>query len=441
MAMVGKKSTSKKKKKGGRNDLDWKLLHEKEQREKREKLLFTYLQDKIRREKCSARLNEIKLNWSWRQVLRAVKSDELLDETQRMREAWEKLVGTKNRIIQLLSETIAENEHQRRSSFEHHLFNVDRILGIQQQHLDKLDTNYTNLIDNMCQSLEENETELQRIHQRATTEFNDLVVFCNNRDEELRRQVENEFQSRKDDILNKSCEDEKVLRVNAQSTVEMLSTQLQQLLVDEREESERLRKSLEQMKKKDTDYKNEIQKHYNQIRTLQDTFKQLKQQLKVLKDEELNGFSHHQKRKAELSGHVAANRKHMEQMKLERELCLTALANFSSNAIKYLEESVKQAEKVLRWKKMCDSQTEIKGEINGELDEGEFEETTKDSPQDEDQQTQQSMTFFWRQFNQAYFDKCLLKSHHQTLLFDNLKLQALVKQYMTKVANYQAQAL
>lgn len=81
------------------------------------------------REEHVTKLNNMKLDWHWRSILRQIKSDELRAETIILQATFEHLLSTKNRIISALIEECDEFETHEQTTVDCHMDCLDKLLG------------------------------------------------------------------------------------------------------------------------------------------------------------------------------------------------------------------------------------------------------------------------------------------------------------------------
>jgi len=424
--------------------LEQQRLAEEEMRKKKEDMLTQFLKDKLTKEELATKFNLNKLNHQWRNIMREAKSKELKKDIEILSQTFERVVDRKDSVIKSLAKDLMEAEEQYAMALRNHLQNVDKLIDLQKQRIDTLQTEFG---DEQTMLMTEFDTErafLLEQHSQEVSDLQDIMFAMEQNFNERENDARSEFQSQRDEIKNKNLEEKHALRVQLELAVEDLWAQFQAALRNYQETTEERKKAFEELKTKDERSAKEIETQMRKLQRLTDNIAQLKGKMgnnakeceernKQLREEREVMLAHFQ----ELKGQMNRLREN------ERER-LTKLTLESNAAIKELKRKCEKGERILKLAEMC---RKLETEEEKVLP---FYASSLTSEEQEDVQAAvmeppsqelaavmyeyAGLDNFWKRYNKVLLDKVALDKEKSTLFQENHQLRLLLKQYLDGIS-------
>jgi len=475
MAKGKKKGDKKRGNKGVKSE--YQLLKDEESRRRMIELAAAKLKEKVEFEEKNSKLNMLKINNRWREIMKIVKSQELKNQAEVLEQVHQREFDRKNYAIKSLEQEILEANKQFSTALQSHLINVDNLIDLQVKRLNNLELQFSvdlNILEN------EFNTEKSKLQSQHIKEKSNILGIINRMEQEYLEEEadsKHEHQSIRDDIRNKNLEEKHALRIQLEGVIEDLWKKFHDVLDQYNANTEIFKRDFEDLKTKDRDHSKEIEVQMKKLTKLQDMITKLKtkysnnhkdynQKNQVLKKDKELIQSHFQLLKRKLN-------KYRENEK-EKLITLTTMSN---KTIKNLKEKVNMAEKILRLAEMNrklemeeekinpfqNNNFEIDPSIEMEMEEYKKQlknETTaalnneknnnelfdideehdgteikkEKSIEYEEENDFSYMELFYKKYNKVLLDTILMKNKKNYLNEENARLKSILKQYLDGIS-------
>ncbi|KAJ3213728.1 Dynein regulatory complex subunit 2 [Clydaea vesicula] len=416
------------------------------------KRMLENLKEKINQrkmlEEANSRINIIKIQTKWREIMKVEKSKLLQLQLQMLEQTHLRQLDRKNEAINDLERDLQEAESQYSNAIKSHLMNIDTLIDLQESRL----TTLRNQFNTDQESLEcEFETERVRLLTQHTKDLSDIINIMARMEHDFQDKetdAKHEYSSLKEDVRNKNTEEKHALRIQLESTVEDLWRQFQSALSQYNSSTEDRKKQFEELKEKDKDNALDIEKQMKKLVKLQENIAHLKAKLaNNAKDfEERNKALREEKEAIQI--HFQALKRRMNLFREEEKRKLTELTVTSSKVLKSLDVKVEQAERIIRLAEMnrkleteeekilpffkqIDVVAKKIGEV--ELDETKFAEKESDLLKTLGINLPNEfapMEQFSKRFNKVLLDRMALEQQRSQLREENNHLRSILKQYL-----------
>jgi len=425
------------------------------------------LKEKVEFEEKNSKLNMLKINNRWREIMKIAKSKELKSQAEILEQVHQRQFDRKNYTIKSLEQEILEANKQFSTALQSHLINVDNLIDLQVKRLNNLELQFSvdlNMLEN------EFNTEKSKLQSQHIKEKSNIMGIINRMEQEYLEEEadsKHEHQSIRDDIRNKNLEEKHALRIQLESVIEDLWKKFHDVLDQYNANTEIWKKDFEDLKTKDRDHSKEIELQMKKLTKLQDMIVKLKtkysnnhkeynQKNQILKKDKELIQSHFQELKRKLN-------KYREKEK-EKLITLTTMSN---KTIKNLKEKVSMAEKILRLAEMNrklemeeekinpfqmnsfeidpsikteieDYKNQLKNEVKAELNEENKSKKLNSIDEENDTYEEETdfsyMELFYKKFNKVLLDKILMNNKKNYLNEENARLKAILKQYLDGIS-------
>ncbi|ORX43304.1 hypothetical protein BCR36DRAFT_586780 [Piromyces finnis] len=476
MAKGKKKGDKKRGNKGVKSE--YQLLKDEESRRRMIELAAAKLKEKVEFEEKNSKLNMLKINNRWREIMKIAKSQELKNQAEILEQVHQREFDRKNNAIKNLEQEIVEANKQFSTALQSHLINVDNLIDLQVKRLNNLELQFS-----VDLSMLENEfnTEKSKLQSQHIKEKSNILGIINRMEQEYLEEEadsKHEHQSIRDDIRNKNLEEKHTLRIQLESVIEDLWKKFHDVLDQYNANTEIWKKDFEDLKTKDRDHSKEIEVQMKKLTKLQDMILKLKTKYSN-NHKEYNQKNQFLKKDKELiQSHFQELKRKLNKYRENEKERLITLTTMSNKTIKNLKKKVNMAEKILRLAEMNRklemeeekinpfqiNNFEIDPSIETEMEEykNKLKNETKsvligdektndlydieeeDSNNDnvkkssdvvyEEETDFSYMELFYKKYNKVLLDTILMKNKKNYLNEENARLKAILKQYLDGIS-------
>lgn len=468
--MAKKKGDKKRGNKGVKSE--YQLLKDEESRRRMIELAAAKLKEKVAFEEKNSKLNMLKINNRWREIMKIAKSQELKNQAEVLEQVHQREFDRKNYAIKNLEEEILEANKQFSTALQSHLINVDNLIDLQVKRLNNLELQFSvdlNMLEN------EFNTEKSKLQSQHIKEKSNIVGIINRMEQEYLEEEadsKHEHQSIRDDIRNKNLEEKHALRIQLESVIEDLWKKFHDVLDQYNANTEIWKKDFEDLKTKDRDHSKEIELQMKKLTKLQDMILKLKTKYSN-NHKEYNQKNQFLKKDKELiQSHFQELKRKLNRYRENEKEKLITLTTMSNKTIKNLKEKVNLAEKILKLAEMNrklemeeekinpfqantfeidpvvelemeEYKNQLKNETKAIINEQnedkninqEEEENKKQNETKYEEETDFSyMELFYKKYNKVLLDKILMTNKKNFLNEENARLKAILKQYLDGIS-------
>ncbi|ORX34612.1 hypothetical protein BCR36DRAFT_588550, partial [Piromyces finnis] len=365
---------------------EYQLLKDEESRRRMIELAAAKLKEKVEFEEKNSKLNMLKINNRWREIMKIAKSQELKNQAEILEQVHQREFDRKNNAIKNLEQEIVEANKQFSTALQSHLINVDNLIDLQVKRLNNLELQFS-------------KKKLIQKH---------------------------EHQSIRDDIRNKNLEEKHTLRIQLESVIEDLWKKFHDVLDQYNANTEIWKKDFEDLKTKDRDHSKEIEVQMKKLTKLQDMILKLKTKYSN-NHKEYNQKNQFLKKDKELiQSHFQELKRKLNKYRENEKERLITLTTMSNKTIKNLKKKTKS---VL----IGDEKTNDLYDI--EEEDSNNDNVKKSSDVVYEEETDFSyMELFYKKYNKVLLDTILMKNKKNYLNEENARLKAILKQYLDGIS-------
>jgi len=465
--MAKKKGDKKRGNKGVKSE--YQLLKDEESRRRMIELAAAKLKEKVAFEEKNSKLNMLKINNRWREIMKIAKSQELKNQAEVLEQVHQREFDRKNYAIKNLEEEILEANKQFSTALQSHLINVDNLIDLQVKRLNNLELQFSvdlNMLEN------EFNTEKSKLQSQHIKEKSNIVGIINRMEQEYLEEEadsKHEHQSIRDDIRNKNLEEKHALRIQLESVIEDLWKKFHDVLDQYNANTEIWKKDFEDLKTKDRDHSKEIELQMKKLTKLQDMILKLKTKYSN-NHKEYNQKNQFLKKDKELiQSHFQELKRKLNKYRENEKEKLITLTTMSNKTIKNLKEKVNLAEKILRLAEMNrklemeeekinpfqtntfeidpvvelemeEYKNQLKTETKAIINDHDEDKDLNNKKEENDETTYEEendffyMESFYKKFNKVLLDKILMTNKKNFLNEENARLKAILKQYLDGIS-------
>ncbi|XP_017297566.1 dynein regulatory complex subunit 2 isoform X1 [Kryptolebias marmoratus] len=164
---------------------------EEEVARRKQETLTLYLQDKLQKEQRNTAVNLLKLNDSWRKILRQARDAELRKDLMVLQQTFERQLDELNFIIQRLVCDLQEAELQMVQVQQSHLQHVDFLWTQQDKRLKSVQQQWDSVLQDISSMSRSEKDRMLSGFEQQRTELNDEQLFAEGHGEDTLDDVEN----------------------------------------------------------------------------------------------------------------------------------------------------------------------------------------------------------------------------------------------------------
>ncbi|TPP56148.1 Coiled-coil domain-containing protein 65 [Fasciola gigantica] len=424
--------------------LEQQRLAEEEAKARKTAMLTKYLQDKLEREEKVTRLNQYKLVHHWRAIMREAKSAELKRDIDILSQTFERIIDRKDSIIKTLIKDLNEAEEQHMMSLRFHIDNVDRLIDLQNDRLQKLRLDYETELQMLTNEFGQEEDFLINQHKKQLDDLKDIFVALDSTYTARETDAKTEQHSMKDDLKQNNLEDKHALRIALETKVNHLWSDFKTALSQYNKTTDEKISFFENLKAKDEKSAAEIEMQMRKLqrvgehiaickRKMARVSKDFEEKNKHLKDEREKLVAHFQNLKTQLNKLRDSQHEKLVKMSLE-----------SGTATKRVQKLLEKAEKIIKLGEQCRKyETEEEKVVPFYLSSltAEEEQIVNEAFHVEGDEELSAimrrcapLEMFWRRFNKAQLDRLAINKERDMLRQENMQLRSLLKQYLDGIS-------
>jgi len=398
-------------------------------------------------EEDNSRINSLKINAKWREIMKIEKSKQLQLQLQILQQTHLRHLDRKNGAISDLDKNVSEAEAQYANALKSHMINADTLVDLQESRLFTLRSNFTADLDSLESEFENERARLLTQHAREMADILSIMGRMEHDFTEIEADAKHEYSSLKDDVKNKNLEEKHALRIQLESTVEDLWRQFQTALSQYNLSTEERKKQFEELKSKDQKNAKEIESQMKRLVKLQENIAHLKAKLaNNAKDYEERNRALREEKEA-IQTHFQAMKRRMNTFREEERRKLTELTVSSAKVLGKLDEKVWQAERIIKLAEM-NAKLETEEErclpfyvpidvvvnLNGDqtLSSNEIQQqgTLNNTAIQNLPREFAPMEQFSKRYNKVLLDRMALEQQRSQLREENVHLRSILKQYL-----------
>ncbi|KAJ3183720.1 Dynein regulatory complex subunit 2 [Gaertneriomyces sp. JEL0708] len=393
-------------------------------------------------EEKNGRLNSLKIQTRWREVMKAAKARELAQQIAVLKQVHERHLDQKNAAIKDLAKNVEDAEEQLQAAIQSHCMNIDTLIQLHESRMRTLQDQFEvdlGVLD------EEFSSERMRLQAHHTKEKADVLGISTRMDQDYQdteADARHEFSSMRDDVKNKNLEEKHALRIQLEGTVEDLWRQFQAALNQYNASTEERKKQFEELKLKDQRNAKDIEQQMKKLLKLQETIAHLKTKFANNSKEYEERNRALREEKDAIQAHFQSLKRKMNSFREQERRKLTELTIVSTKAIKDLRSKVEKAEKIIRLaemnRKLETEEEKILPFYNEswkeELDQEVLETAEKLAPSVQLPKEFAAMEQFHKRFNKVSLDRLALEKQRTHLQEENSHLKLLLKQYLDGIS-------
>eukprot|EP00761_Pharyngomonas_kirbyi_P013210 gb/GECH01013237.1/.p1 GENE.gb/GECH01013237.1/~~gb/GECH01013237.1/.p1 ORF type:complete len:528 (+),score=222.16 gb/GECH01013237.1/:1-1584(+) len=439
---------------------------------RREKYARARLRDLKDEEEYLSRLNLVKIQTNWRNILRKTKVKELKQQIEVLEQNHDRQVDRKNALIEMLYKDVEEAEEQYRLALRSHLQSVDELLALQKMRVSELEEEFMEDVKELQNEYEQELKEIREIHGEEMQEIRDIINTMRKRSEKLDEELRQMFTTDQEAIKTKSSELFNLMMNNMKKQIRAHKAEYEREMNMHTEAVLEKMKHFKDLKEADAEGANEIRAQKAKIRYLEQSLSKWRAKLvnNIRECEERNSAL--KAEKESIQEHFKQLKKKMTRFRESERRRLTALVKATDQARKKLESRVGVANRVIKTSELCrrleteqervlpfgpvpQEEQESTEYLSSDILEDDQEEQEKEKPEQEEleepDQTKEREEIqiklgdigdgewemlhrFYRRYNKAMLDKTALGKEKEHLEEENAQLQQLLKQYLDGIS-------
>ncbi|KAH0955823.1 hypothetical protein HN011_004340 [Eciton burchellii] len=404
---------------------------EMEAKRRKQQLIAVFIKNKLKREEAFSRLNTAKINEQWRFILRRIKCKELHEDVNCLWKNFDRMIKTKDFLIQHLYNELKVADIDHRRLQEAHIQMIDLVIGRYKQRCGHLYEFFTRECDRVSSK---DINELNKTRKNLEQHCNQLqnIIFGQNKEIEsklMQMKIRNAV-----NIYNIVYLEEDSLSRLMQYTsneIEKLWQQLTEMITEYQNSTEDKRKQYEYLKEQDDAHRVDTAQYPELYVHLQDIIKSLKQDVHALSQRR-------QQRITELKDQIVRMKKRIENLRRDFSVSqmldatqLKKLIIVSTNIVKELQRLSEKSSAILSLLKMCSNLEPtsliVRKYILCDIEPQEVFVDCISEPFDK-------LEKFWERFNYIKAENIFMRKEYDKLLFENKQLRNTLHMYLLTVS-------
>ncbi|KAL6258904.1 hypothetical protein P5V15_010848 [Pogonomyrmex californicus] len=402
-----------------------------EVKRRKQQLIAAFTKNKLKREEAFSRLNTAKINEQWRFILRRIKCKELHEDVKYLWNNFDRMIKTKDLVIQRLYSELEAADVDHRRLQEAHIQMMDLIIGRYKQkciHLhesfaherNRVISDETNKLNRVRKNLEQHCDQLQNIIFGQDKKIENIL---------MQTKIQNAVNIYnivylKEDALSR-------LMHYVSNEVEELWRQLSETIIEYEINTGDKRKQYEYLKEQDDAHRADVARYPRLQVQLQGMIKNLKQDIHVLS----------QKRKQRITEmnnqiiHMRKRAKNLRQMFSVNQVLdatqLKKLTIINTSVLKKLQRISDKGSSLLSLLRRCSSLEPFSLTVQkySLRDTGSRRAFTNCMSEPFDK-----LDKFWEQYNYIKSDNIFMKKECDNLSFENKQLRNTLRTYLLTVS-------
>ncbi|KAJ3177286.1 Dynein regulatory complex subunit 2 [Geranomyces variabilis] len=435
----------KKGKKGGDKLLksEFQMLKDEEGRRRYLQDIKDKAKEKQGLEEKNAHINNLKIQNRWREIMKAGKARELLQQIEILKQVHERHLDRKSAGVENLARDVDEAESQYSTALQAHCMNIDTLIDLQASRLQTLQNQFESDLGILETEFNTERMKVQTAHAKERADILGIMGRMEQDFQDAEADARHEYSSLRDDVKNKNLEEKHALRIQLEGTVEDLWRQFQAALNQYNASTEERKKQFEELKSKDSKNAKEIEQQMRKLVKLQETIAHIKSRLSSNSKEYEERNRALRQEKDAIQSHFQSLKRRMNTFRDRERRKLTELTIVSNKAIKDLKAKVGKAEKIIR---MAEMNRKLETEEEKVLP---FYKESPTEQKDVQLATQEliesatsvplpkefaAMEQFHKRYNKVSLDRLALEKQRAKLQEENLHLRGILKQYLDGIS-------
>ncbi|XP_012219705.1 dynein regulatory complex subunit 2 isoform X2 [Linepithema humile] len=405
-----------------------------EAKRRKQQLIAAFTKNKLKREEAFSRLNTAKINEQWRFILRRIKCKELHEDVEYLWKNFDRMMKTKDVIIQRLYGELGTADADHRRLQEAHIQIMDLMIGKYRQKCTHLHEFFAHERDHVALNEVNKLHEVRRALEKQCEQLQNMIF---GQDKEIEdRLTQTKIQNAANIYSVVYLKEDSLSRLMQYTCheIEALWRQLNETITEYESSTENKRKQYEYLKEQDDVHRADVAQYPRLHAQLQSTIKNLKQDTHTLSEKREQSI-------VELKNQIAHMRKQTESLRqafaVTRGLDvaqLKKLTTISTNVLKELQRISEKGSALLSLLKMCLSLEPFSLTVQKYTlrDTGSRRAFTSCMSEPFDK-----LEKFWEQFNYIKADNIFMKKECDKLTFENKQLRNTLRTYLLAVSRAQ----
>ncbi|XP_041257196.1 dynein regulatory complex subunit 2 [Onychostruthus taczanowskii] len=415
-------------------------LAEEEAAKAKRELLTRFLQEKLSREEQSSRWGLHRVLTLWRSAQRKTKDQELRQDIEILSQTFTRVMDCKDGAIEALVTELQEAEEQQNRALCSHLDLTDQLLHLQRCRLGYLEQGFSAQVGALKAEFEAERKAMLEQQDWESRVLQDMALAMEQDHARNEQEALLNFQSARDDIKNKSWQDQQYSRLQLVARLEGLWEQIQTARRSYTQATEKKKVEFEELKRKCEKTSCEINVQAKRLEKLQDMVTTTRGQIAA-----------HLRKNEEQTQRIRDDREHALQklLKLRAQITqagatahthLVTLTCQCSATLKVLQQVVEKAQRILRLAEMCrrleTEEEKVLPFYPSSLAEWEQQKVrdvldeTASEPLARVMRDYMGLERFWQRFNKAKLEEKGLERARAALADRNQELRRLLQQYL-----------
>lgn len=436
------------------------------QQDKRDEAMKLLLQDRVTQEEEISKLNTIKVENEWRQIMRNEKAAGLKRELDFVRLSFSRDIDAKDAFIRALLTDLRESEEQYQRAMKSHGETMDRLQKLQAQRLNDLGVSGNQQLAILKKEFMTERQEILTRKKNEVQKLQDIIYAMDHEFNEQEGEMMQEFTSVHDELKNKNLEEKHALRIMLEGHVEGLFKEFQNALNEYNHNTEEKKAEFERLKKRDKASAKTIDQQMRKLQRLQDSVVNLKVRMQNSTRDSEKDNRVIKEQKETIGAHFHELKGRMNRYRDNQAQSLTELTLKSNEAVKKLDEQQNLAERILKLAEMNRKLETEDEKVFPFYDDLELDEDGNDVPRpgketvtvaqkvelhpdvaqknrhyaigfaDSGQPLDEYMALdlYWKKYNAVLLDKLALEKRYNERNEENHKLRSILKQYLDGIS-------
>ena len=441
------------------------------------------LKASMEREQKLSRMNLLKIQNQWRNVMRLAKVQSLRRDVDVLAQSNERDVDRKDAIIQMLDRDLEEAEDQYQMALRNHMSGCEKLVNLQDSRLISLESDFLNELKAIEKDFADEKREIETKHGRTVSEIEATIEAVDSREREREVQVKHEHERYREDIKNKNLEDINVLRITLEHQIEELEKQFENAHMQYLRSTDRQTEEFKKLTRTDLEQSKQIEHKIRRIERLQSARNQLlakinqntrecKERNKALETEKQQLVSHSQDLKSRMEGFRYDQARRLKRLTKYADTCKKTLCERKSIAERILKLAERARKYETETEKILPFGDAEASEASSKIDDSVSDEATRVIEEEVKElkagvqqllkaprggksremrsfaayapkvtgvdgkpvQEWHSLDLFYKKYNRALLDKLIKERERDRLLQENEDLQSILKQYLDGIS-------
>ncbi len=389
-------------------------------------------------ELSASRVNHLIITQSNRQEARQEKVQELRVELEAIAQQQSRDAARRDELIAVLLRDLSSAEQQSRQAQRDHSIRLRQLAELQSRKLSALEAEFQRDLKQLKKEFLDERDELSESHAREVKEFQLLIERLENEESERMNEARQQHETEREEIRNKNLEGINELRINLENRIEELERQFDESHRQYIESTDQANEHFKKLKAEDAALSLLIFEKKKKIVRLQQLLASWRKKLQFNHAEGTQRNENIKQQKEAINKYCEQLKEKMKKFRANENGRLTQLANQSRAALKYNQQHLTAAEKILALAEMA-RKFETEREKVQPFDINKKIQTLVQTEQKQQQingaEEDQSawLAQFYSRYNKVLLDQLAIEEERTRLRQENQELKQLLKQYLDGV--------